>query len=219
MRKYVYCLSSFQFHLPEKHQDINSPNRIPDEALLVRQASEGDQQAFGRLYSFYYPRLFTSLAFIARSEEDAQEVIHEVFLKVWKTRDTLAMVRSFEDYVYVLSKNLLFNQLKRKKVGEKVMQALSDETISNAGPAPDQQLLFKQYYQTALAAIELLSPQKKRIFLLRTQERLTLEEIGATLNISISAVKKHLYAAIEFVKEYLRQHAGDILSLFTLFFL
>jgi RNA polymerase sigma-70 factor (family 1) len=205
--------------MPQQHPDITPSNRIPDEDKLIRQASEGDQQAFSQLYTFYYPRLFTSLSFITGSKEDAQEVIHEAFLKIWKTRETLIVVRSFGDYTYVLAKNLLFNQLKRKKKGEKISRALSDQTISNAGPTPDQELLFKQYYETARQAISLLPEQKQHIFLLRTQEQLKLEEISSLLGISVSAVKKHLYAAMDFVKEYLRLHAGDILLLLVISFL
>jgi RNA polymerase sigma-70 factor (family 1) len=204
--------------LPEHLPHTANFSRLPDEATLVQRASEGDQQAYGRLYSYYYPQLYTSLAFISQSHEDTQEVIHEVFLKIWKTKETLILVRSFEDYVYTLAKNLLFNQLKRKKVNRKVIQSLSDQRVRNAGPSPDQQLLFKQYYQTALAAIDQLPAQKRKIFLLRTQESFTLDEISAEMGISHSTVKKHLYAAIDFVKEYLRQHTGDVLILILFYF-
>lgn len=197
----------------------NSPlNRIPDEAELVRLAAGGDQVAYGRLYSFYYPRLYTSIAFMAQSHEDAQEIIHDTFLKIWKAKESLIMVRSFEDYAYILAKNLLFNQLKRKKIGERVLQSLSDRSIKNTGPAPEQDYLFKQYYQTAIAAINRLTEQKRRIFLLRTQDGLTLEEIAQEMGISVSAVKKHLYTAFEAVKEALRNNAGDILLFLLLYF-
>lgn len=204
--------------MSQQHPDIIPSNRIPDEDKLIRLASGGDQQAYSRLYTYYYPHLFTSLSFITGSKEDAQEVIHETFLKIWKARETMVMVRSFGDYAYVLAKNLLFNQLKRKKTSEKIIQALSDQTISNAGTTPDQALLFKQYYEVARQAISLLPEQKQRIFLLRTQEQLKLEEISILMGISVSAVKKHLYAAVDFVKEYLRQHVGDILLLLSITF-
>jgi RNA polymerase sigma-70 factor (ECF subfamily) len=202
--------------LPEHIPHPKNFSRLPDEARLIQLASEGDQQAYGRLYSYYYPQLYTSLVFISQSHEDTQEVIHEVFLKIWKTKETLALVRSFEDYAYTLAKNLLFSQLKRKKINEKLIQFLSDQTV--IGPSPDQQLLFKQYYQTALDAIDRLPAQKRKIFLLRTQEGLTLDEIATEMGISRSAVKKHLYAAIDSVKEYLRQHTGDVLLLVLFYF-
>jgi RNA polymerase sigma factor (sigma-70 family) len=192
--------------------------RIPDEASLVRAAADGDQVAYGRLYSFYYPQLYNSIVFMAQSHEDAQEIIHETFLKIWKAKESLLLVRSFEDYAYTLAKNLLFNLLKRKKTGQRIIQSLTDQLISNAGPSPDQDLLYKQYYQTAIDAINQLSKQKRKIFLLRTQENLSLGEIADEMGISISAVKKHLYAAFESVKEALRMSTGEVLLFLLLYF-
>lgn len=202
--------------LPPNHK--KPVDRIPDEAVLVRLAADGDQVAYGRLYSYYYPQLYHSLVFMAQSHEDAQEIIHEVFLKIWKTKESMVLVRSFEDYAYTIAKNLLFNQMKRKKVNQRVIQSLSDQSVRNTGPAPDQEYLYKQYYQTAINAINALSEQKRRIFLLRTQEGLSLDLIAGEMGISVSAVKKHLYAALETVKKALRQHAGDVLFLLFLFF-
>jgi len=128
------------------------------------------------------------------------------------------LVKSFEDYAYTLAKNLLFNHLKRKKIGQRVMQSLSDESVKNAGPAPDQDYLYKQYYQTAINAINQLSEQKRRIFLLRTQESMSLGEIAEEMGVSVSAVKKHLYAAFETVKEALRQNTGEVLLFLLLYF-
>jgi RNA polymerase sigma factor (sigma-70 family) len=204
--------------LPVPPYNNNPFVRLPEEAALVRQAADGDQMAYGRLYSYYYPQLYTSLSFMAGSPEDAQEIIHEVFLRIWKAKESLVLVRSFEDYAYTIGKNLLFNHLKRKKIGQRVIGSLSDPSIKNAGPSPDQEYLYKQYYQTAVTAIDQLSGQKKRIFLLRTQEGLTLEDIAQEMGISVSAVKKHLYAALEWVKEALRGQMGDILLFIFIYF-
>jgi RNA polymerase sigma-70 factor (family 1) len=204
--------------LPTLPNNNTAVVRIPEEATLVRAAADGDQVAYGRLYSFYYPQLYTSIVFMAQSHEDAQEIIHETFLKIWKAKETLLLIKSFEDYAYTLAKNLLFNQLKRKKIGQRVIQFLSDQSIKNAGPSPDQEYLYKQYYQTAIHAINQLSEQKRRIFLLRTQEGMSLGEIAEEMGISVSAVKKHLYAAFESVKEALRQNTGDVLLFLLLYF-
>jgi RNA polymerase sigma-70 factor (ECF subfamily) len=196
-------------NLPEHPPHTRIFSRLPDEAALLLSAAGGDQQAYARLYTYYYPNLYTSLAFISQSHEDTQEIIHEVFLKMWKSREALMLVRSFEDYAYVLARNLLFNHLKRKKLDQRIMHALSAQRSGDSETSPHQELLFKQYYQTALNAIQLLSEQKRKIFLLRTQQGLTLNEIAAEMRISHPAVKKHLYAAIGFVRQYIRQHAGE----------
>jgi RNA polymerase sigma-70 factor (ECF subfamily) len=63
-----------------------------------------------------------------------------------------------------------------------------------------------------------LSEQKRRIFLLRTQDGLSLGEIAAEMGISVSAVKKHLYAAFDTVKDALRQNSGDLLLFLLIYF-
>lgn len=204
--------------MPTLPNNNTAVERIPDEASLVRAAADGDQVAYGRLYSYYYPQLYSSLSFMAQSHEDAQEIIHETFLKIWKAKESLLLVRSFEDYAYTLAKNLLFNLLRRKKTGQRVIQALSDQSIRNTGPEPDQEYLYKQYYQTAINAINQLSEQKRTIFLMRTQENRSLGEIAEAMGISISAVKKHLYAAFASVKEALRLNTGDVLLILLLYF-
>jgi len=191
---------------------------MPDEAEWVRLAAGGDQAAYGRLYSYYYPLLYTSLAFIAQSHEDAQEVIHETFLKIWKAKESLFLIRSFEDYAYTLAKNLLFDQLKRKKTGRRIIEALSGDSVKQLASSPDQEYLYKEYYQTAIMAINRLPAQKRRIFLLRTQEGMALGDIANEMGISISAVKKHLYAALSAVKEALRQNTGEALIFLMLYF-
>jgi RNA polymerase sigma-70 factor (ECF subfamily) len=200
------------------NNNITPVTRIADEAELVRLAADGDQKAYGRLYSYYYPQLYTSLSFIAQSHEDAQEIIHEVFLKIWKSKESLVLIRSFEDYAYTLGKNLLFNHLKRKKVSQRVILSLSEQSVNDTGSSPDQEFLYKQYYQAATTAINQLPEQKRRIFLLRTQEGLPLRDIANEMGVSVSAVKKHLYAALELVKTALRQEEGDILLLLLLYF-
>ncbi|MDO6430044.1 sigma-70 family RNA polymerase sigma factor [Flavitalea sp. BT771] len=204
--------------MPLQPHNIEKHARLPNEALLMRLTSEGDRLAYGRLYSFYYPQLYNSLAYISKSPEEAQEVIQDVFLKIWTTKESLIMVRSFEDYVFMLSKNLLIDRLRRKKKGLEIIQSILDQSTISQGPSPEQHLVFKQYYATALAALDQLSDQKKQIFLLRTQEGMKLAQIAEQMGISRPTVKKHLYSATDFIKEYLRKHGeGIIIFLFLCF--
>jgi RNA polymerase sigma-70 factor (ECF subfamily) len=185
----------------------------------MRLTSEGDRLAYGRLYSYYYPQLYNSLAYISKSSEEAQEVIQEIFLKIWTAKESLIMIRSFEDYVFTLAKNLLIDRLRKKRTGLRVIQSISDQPAINQEASPDQQLIFKQYYSTALAALDRLSDQKKRIFLLRTQEGMTLAQIAEQMGIARPTVKKHLYSATHFIKEYLRKHGEGIIVFLFFYFL
>jgi len=74
-------------------------------------------------------------------------------------------------------------------------------------------ILFIEYHAIAREAIDRLPPRQRQIFELRTREDLSLNEIAVYLGISLAAVKKQLYAAINFIKTYLRRHAGWLTGL------
>jgi len=73
----------------------------------------------------------------------------------------------------------------------------------------ENELLFKQYYGMALAAMEKLPPGRRKVLKMSIDEGLTLDEIAAQLGITRSGVKKQLYAATAFVRQYLQEH-GEI---------
>ncbi len=187
-----------------------STKKIQQESDLLHLAADGDREAYGRLYTHYYDALFNSLVFLTKSETEAEELIQEAYVKAWISRETLMLVRSFADYIFTIAKNLRIDKLR------KVQSRAHAETTYQAhqpaaAPLSDELYLYKQYYEAASTALDQLSERKRSIFLLRTQEGLTLDEIAAREGVSRSAVKKHLYAALEQLKAALIKQ-GDWLT-------
>lgn len=184
---------------------------IQHEQELLHLAADGDRKAYGDLYTFYYPTLHSSLSFLAKSDDEAADLLQETFVKAWISRETLVLVRSFPDYIFTVARHLLFDRLRKAKTR---LRAETEYQVRRPEESPllDDALLYKQYYQAAYEALQSLSGQKRTIFLLRTQEGLTLDEIAQQTGISRSAVKKHLYAALKHLKDVLVQH-GDWLGI------
>lgn len=172
----------------------------------VREAADGNQLAYGYLYTHYYARLQVAITFITQDRDETDEILQETFLRIWKTREKLLLIRSFEDYAFKVAKNLLFDQLRRKKVHLKAIHAISHQL--EAADGGDHQLVYKEYHDIATRAIDTLDPQKKEIFLLRTQEDLSFEEIAERCGIAVVTVKKHFYAAFHTLKKLLNEHGG-----------
>ena len=190
---------------------------IADEARLTRLASEGDKDAFGALYIYYYPRVYRSVFFICRSAEDTDEIIQDAFLKCWQSKESLLFVRSFKDYIYTISKNLLINHFRRSRTKARMEASI---TVASEEPdLPEDQLIFRQYQDVALKAINRLSAQKRKIFLLRTQEGMKLDEIAREMGLSRAAVKKHLYGAMASIKEELSMNADWKETALTILFM
>jgi RNA polymerase sigma-70 factor (family 1) len=184
---------------------------LENEAQLCEMAAMGDREAYGKLYTYYYPQLFGSLAIIARSEEDAEEILQNVFVKVWTMRESLALVRSLEDYLFILAKRMLFDHLRHEKLRQKVnaeLAGLFGDKESVGEQSPEHALLYKQYQETAQAAIRQLDGFQRDIFLMRTLQERTLDEIAQKMQVSKATVKRHLSSAVKQITHYLKANAA-----------
>ncbi|GAA5222452.1 RNA polymerase sigma factor [Membranihabitans marinus] len=178
--------------------------------ILVK-VSNGDQHSFGILYGQYSELLRRfSLPFVGFNDSDAEEVVQEIFLKVWIKRSYLASVKNFQSYLFQMAKNHIYDIHKNRKA-EILALAKDHEKIKSTYHSSYQELLYQEYYASAQSIIDQLSPQRKRIFEMRTKEGLNLDEIAKQLKISKSGVKKQLYEAKDFVKSCLKKEQDMIL--------
>jgi RNA polymerase sigma factor (sigma-70 family) len=182
---------------------------INDDSKLLYQISLGSWEAFTKLYKLYAPRLHNFIyPFANQSTEDTEEVMQEIFLKLWTRKEKLSHIVNIETYLLRMAKNQLIDLRKRTNgihvsfdaFPSVVSELSSDTTYGN--------LVFAEYMLSAEKAIVMLTPQRKRIFVMRTQDEMSIEEISLKLNISRSAVKKQLYESIAFVKMYIKKKNG-----------
>lgn len=146
--------------------------------------------------------------------------MQEIFIKVWEHREKLTAVRSFKSYLFRIAKNSVIDHIRHQQVKHKVLQSISQQT-TEAHTETEQQVYYADYYNIAREAIEQLPEKRKLIFQLSTQEGLSHDEIASRLSISKSVVKKQLYAAFDFVRQYLYQQGELSLCLliaYQLFF-
>jgi RNA polymerase sigma-70 factor (ECF subfamily) len=135
------------------------------------------------------------------------ELTQDVFVRIWEKRARLAEVDSFKSYLFTMTRNVVFNFIRALKLREKVREL--EEAATAGEDELENELLFKQYYRLALEAMDKLPPGRRKVMKMSVEDGLTLDEIAAELGISRSGVKKQLYAAMAFVRQYLREH-GEI---------
>lgn len=177
-------------------------DNLHDERELLRRVSAGDETAFTVLFNTYYPLLSTHVFRITRSLPETEEIIQDVFFKIWMSRETLLIVEQFKPYLWVMAKNRALNALK-KMARERDNQAswLRSEFQSEAD-TPDPQLIYHSLIDEAIGK---LPPQQQKVFLLSRRERLKQAEIAAQMGITISTVKKYIQLATEAISEYIKE--------------
>jgi len=199
--------------------DKRSDNEPAAERELMQRCVEGDRQAFASLYSHYAPLLYKAVYPLTnRSKEDTEEIIQELFVKIWAKRDKMLTIQSFRPFIFRLARNRVIDWYRKKETKKSYCTFYSENYRDEAVSVTDD-LLYEEYYALAMEAIAKLPSRQKQIFNLRHTDDLSLTEIAGELQISLHAVKKQLYQATRFVRKYLHTHGEWLVSLPFLFFL
>ena len=184
---------------------------IHNEKQLLTQVSQGDRQAFQIFYKACYPLVQRYILLFEPSPQILDELTQDVFVRIWEKRDRLETVESFKGYLFLVTRNVVFNFIRALKVRRRVKEL----DVSSSPPANDleNELLFKQYYEIALQAMNKLPPGRLKVLKMSIDDGLSLDEIATELKISRSGVKKQLYAATAYVRQYLQEHGEITLAL------
>jgi RNA polymerase sigma-70 factor (ECF subfamily) len=187
-----------------------------DERVLILRIIEGERTAFTALYSRYINSLYRYVYLFTKSKETSEDIVQNVFIKIWERRALLKNLTCFKAYLYQCAKNLMLDEIRRNQTREKIFLTMKDGTEETV-EGLEANIIYGEYYQIAQDAINLLPEKRKLIVEMRTKEDLSLDEIAERLHISKFVVKKQLYSGLHFIKSYLQKHAE--LTLFLALFI
>lgn len=189
-----------------------------EERNLLHNVAAGDWQAFTRLYEAYSPLILHYLQVYLPDKHDVEEIGQEVFLKVWKKREILVTVRSFKNYVFIMARNALNDFLRAQQALIQKQAGYSKDYVQPHYSADDK-LITDQYESIARAALDILTEKQRRIFLLRTRDEMTIQEIADMIGMSVGGVHKSLQQTTSLIKDYLAKNGISFtLLLLILFF-
>jgi RNA polymerase sigma-70 factor (ECF subfamily) len=177
-----------------------------DEIELLRLLKAGNTSAFQQLYNKYHPALYAYILRFIKIPELAEDILQEVFIKIWEIRERINPALSFNAYLYRISRNSVFKHMK-KIATDTELQIQVTYQIKEAIEGTDLKLQWQQYERILHAAIDQLPTQRQRVFKLCRQEGKSYEEVAQDLSISRNTVKEHMVLAVKFIKDYIYRHA------------
>jgi RNA polymerase sigma-70 factor (family 1) len=162
---------------------------------IAVQIANGDKVAFKLLYDLYWQQLYAVALQWLKASWKAQDVVQEVYYKIWQRREKLLDVRDLKAYMIVMARNEIFSTLKASVTTQVSVEQIPDVLADNSS-CPDQTLRLKHAEASILEAVQNLPPRQQQIFRLTRMEGLSHEEIARRLGVSKETVSNHATRAL-----------------------
>jgi RNA polymerase sigma-70 factor, Bacteroides expansion family 1 len=177
-----------------ENSHVNSnPTEVTKEILT--ELRRGSHKAYERVFIVYYRKIKFFINGFIKSEETAEELTQEIFLKLWEKRGSIDLNKSFGFFLYTMARNSTFNFLKHKLVHESYIAKSSfDDSLALS---PEEQIYAKEIDLLIAMSVKKMPDQRRRIYELSRQEGLSNDEIASKLNISKKTVENQLSIALK----------------------
>ena len=187
------------------------------DPLYIEGLIKGDKHCFQKVFEVYHPQLYRHVLRFVKSQELTEDIIQEVFIKLWENRHHLNPTLSLKAYLYKICKNHIINILNRAaKESSMKKEILISSAFSHT--QSEDNFIYSQYISIANEAIEHLPAQRKIVFKMCRLEGLEYQEVADKLGISKHTVRDHMQKAGKFIKEYFFIIAKITLALFPISF-
>ena len=162
-------------------------DKQPDE-LILQSLRQGSYDAFDALYMRYAPHVEAFAFCMLKNRSEAEDLAHDIFLKIWETRESIGRIKSFRSYLFRMTKNAVFDIFEHKSV-----QTRYDD-ISTKVATEDLLMIIDM-------AVEQMPEQRQRVFRLSRYEGLSHQQIAQKLGVTPKTVEYHIRTALAELKK------------------
>ena len=172
------------------------------EKELLQRVSAGDTDAFGELFNAWRDKLFAYILRITNSQETAEDVVQDVFLKIWVKREDLSQVNNFNAYIFRTAHNHAVSAIRRMAQETIILSQIRRHSFSEGMPL-EETLWRKQVSEKLKIIVGNLPPQQKLVYTLSRERGLMQEEIARRMDITLSTVQNHMTQALSNIRREL----------------
>lgn len=170
---------------------------------LICRLKQHDKEAFNLLFYMYAEKIFKFSLTFFNNEVEAEEVVQEVFLKIWLKRETIKDPTTFNAFIYTIAKNLIFNNLK-KNVYRKKYESYLYNKVEEGRNDTENEVLHEETRRRIATAIDALPKQRRKVFVMSRMEGLKNREIAEQLDISLKTVETHMSLSLKHLRSVLQ---------------
>ena len=180
------------------------------EKYLIESIQHGDYRAFEMLFQTYYAGLCAMGRSMVHSEETAEDLVSDIFVKIWEHPENLLVTQSLKGYLIRCVRNACINYITRSHAKFRHLDSVTSEKMLNlmphSAPDPSGEMMAAELEVKIKEAIATLPTECGKIFLMSRKDELTNREIAEQLQLSENTVKVQLYRALSKIREALKEY-------------
>ncbi len=184
-----------------------------NEAILIQSLKKGSTKAFDRIYKIYSKRLYLYSLQFTKSQEESEEIVHDVFVRLWTNREKIRQEETLRSLLFIMTKNHLINAF-RSRVNQPVYEEYINYKDKLAVNNTEDNLLYEEFHKKFVEAMKSLPVTQQKVITLSKIQQLSNKEIAHQLSLSEQTVKNQLSVGLKALKGKL----GILGILYMLFF-
>lgn len=187
---------------------------LHNEKELFHLIAQGDETAFRTLFDAYREKLFVFAWQLCHSATEAEEVVQDIFLRLWQSRNVLANVEFPRKYIYVMARHRALDLLARIARDQKMMREAWSHLSQPDVNLTEEMLQATETQKLIYDAVATLPEKKQTIFRLSRHDGLTHQQIAEQMNLSVQTVKNILTEILKHIKSFLAEHSPLLAAIF-----
>lgn len=174
---------------------------------------QGDQKAFEIIYNLFSKHLYRRLLFLIKDPDDAEEALHNVFIKIWNNRASIDPDKNLFAYFMQVANTMAIDHLRKNLRTQSVYEQMLLLQNSSMSSSVEENFIRKEDWKIVEDAIAQLPPQRQLIFKLCKLEGKSYKEVSESLSISTATISHQLVLAMKSLRQSISEHQKEISAL------
>jgi RNA polymerase sigma-70 factor (ECF subfamily) len=182
---------------------------------LMQEIKAGNMFAFDTLYRHYSKKLYQFAYSILKSKEESENIVQEVFLKIWEKRTSIEKDSSIKSYLFSIAYHSTITLIRKKIKDNQFVDYLkySQEIVE----VPEIEYEYKELTEQLHDIVSHLPKRQKEVYILHSEEGLTYKDIAVKLQISVNTIENHMSMALKHIRAKLGKYSLITSLFFSLF--